>query len=139
MTPGHHTLPHHLDIRSCHVEHHCVCRWLDSADLHFGRAVQKDIHIAPDNFDDTWADVTFRQLLSWALSPADDTVLDKLRAKGRADAVAWAQLTGLADAAAPDVDDMYRYHYLAEVMSAEPPDMSAELAAAAAAAAASKR
>lgn len=83
------------------------------------------IHIAPDCFDDTWAGAKVTQLLSWALNPAADDILHKLLQKGRADAVAWAQLTGLADAAAPDGDDLYRYQLLQQVLSVSAPDMSA--------------
>jgi hypothetical protein len=87
----------------------------------------KEIHIAPDSFDQTWANITFSQLLGWALTPADDSVLRKLVAKGRADGVAWAQLTGVLDAAAPDPDDLYRYKLMQAVIGAAPPNMSPEV------------
>ena len=83
----------------------------------------EDIHSAPDCFDDTWADIPFSKLLAWALLPSEDEVLDKLYAKGRADAAAWAQLTGVLDAAVPDQDDWYRYQILQDALTTEPPDM----------------
>jgi hypothetical protein len=82
------------------------------------------IHISPDIFDDTWADIPLSQLLVWALKPSDEVVLEKLYEKGRADAVAWTELTGLLEAASPDPDDWYRYQFLQGVAGAVPPDMS---------------
>ena len=67
-----------------------------------------NVHVSPDCFDSTWADIPLRTLLSWALTPASDDVMWQLHKKGRADAAAWARLTGVGDAAAPDVDDWYR-------------------------------
>ena len=87
---------------------------------------KNEIHIAPDSFDQTWARIGFSQLLSWALTPADDIVLNKLLDKGRADGAAWAQLTGVLDAAAPDADDWYRYQLLQEALAVAAPDMSPE-------------
>jgi hypothetical protein len=84
----------------------------------------EEIHIAPDSFDDTWSMIPYSQLITWALAPADDDVMHKLVSKGRADAVAWAQLTGVLDAAAPDSDDWYRYQLLLGVLQAVPPDMT---------------
>jgi hypothetical protein len=85
------------------------------------------IHISPDCFDDTWGDVPLSQLLMWALKPSEEVVLEKLFEKGRADSVAWTQLTGLLEAAAPDPDDWYRYQILQKVAEAVPPDMSTVL------------
>lgn len=67
------------------------------------------IHVSPDIFDSSWAGVPFSTLVSWALAPASDDALHALHDKGRADAAAWARLTGVGDAAAPDHDDLLRY------------------------------
>ena len=89
------------------------------------RCVQgREIHIAPDCFDGTWEGIPFRTLLTWALEPASEDVMWKLLQKGRADAAAWAQLTGLAEAAAPDPDDLYRYKLLQSTLAVVPPDMT---------------
>eukprot|EP00892_Ulva_mutabilis_P006036 jgi/Ulvmu1/3804/UM018_0014.1 len=85
-----------------------------------------NVHVSPDCFDATWADIPLQTLLSWALTPASDDVLWQLHDKGRADAAAWARLTGVGDAAAPDIDDWYRYNHLHEAVHVAPPVMSVD-------------
>lgn len=76
------------------------------------RVQHANIHISPDIFDETWAGVRLNRLVAWALSPCEDEVLQMMFDKGRCDAAAWAQLTGVLDAAAPDPDDWYRYQQM---------------------------
>ena len=66
------------------------------------------VHVSPDCFDNSWDGVPFSTLISWALAPASDEALFALHDKGRADAAAWARLTGVGHAASLDQDDLLR-------------------------------
>lgn len=77
--------------------------------------------MSPDCFDDTWTGIPLTTLISWALAPATDEVLHSLHSKGRADAAAWARLTGVGDAAAPDSDDLLRCRSLPCLLPSCPP------------------
>ncbi|KIY95715.1 hypothetical protein MNEG_12248, partial [Monoraphidium neglectum] len=57
------------------------------------------IHIAPDLGPGGWP-YDIRQMLSWAFEPADQGMLEELVARGRADARAWAEATGVSALAA---------------------------------------
>mmetsp|Transcript_23859 Transcript_23859/g.65546 ORF Transcript_23859/g.65546 Transcript_23859/m.65546 type:complete len:315 (-) Transcript_23859:681-1625(-) len=64
-------------------------------------ALGSKIQIAPDTFE-PWP-YTFRQMLSWALEPADDEVLVWLMEKGKRDSLTWsAQRKGGLEAPAPE-------------------------------------
>ena len=54
-----------------------------------------DIHVSPDAYEPF--PHSYRKLLSWALLPAPDDVLDMLVDKGRRDATAWAASMQLLD------------------------------------------
>lgn len=85
-----------------------------------GISMAKSIHIAPDCFDDSWADLSLSQLLQWALAPASDAILQEMMDKGAQDAAMWAQLTGVADAACSAPDDWYHESFLIEAAQAAP-------------------